>query len=399
MSLPPKRGLWRRLIRITFQILFGAVLAGMAIWSTAAIYYSNLPAAWLRLLAAGGFAIGVIVLFARMRPTWLARCIFLAAFAGIVAWFWWMPPSNNRDWQPDVAVLPYAEINGNTVAIHNIRNCDYRTETDFDVHYYDKTFDLDQLRSVDLYLVTWGSPDIAHTMVSFGFGGGDYVCFSIETRKTKGQDYSAVKGLFRQFTLTYIIADERDVVRLRTNYRQGEEACLYRLQVTPEQGRKLFLDYVRRANELRGRAEWYNAITDNCTTAIRAQRAAADRAPWNWRLLLNGHLDELLYERGAIMTNLPLSELKQLSHINARAKTADKDPYFSARIRENLPGTSAQAPAQTMAQPEAGPPEEDCALTFNKNWGLARLSAGSAASASVNRKSPTAPLPKWERFS
>ena len=165
-----------------------------------------------------------------------------------------------------MAVLPYADIAGNQVTIHNIRNCDYRTETDFDVHHYDRTFNLDALRTVDLYLVTWGSPHIAHTMVSFGFTNGDYVCFSIETRKEKGEDYSAVKGLFRQFELTYIVADERDLVRLRTNYRQGEEACLYRLQVTPEQGRKLFLDYLRRANELHEHAEWYNALTDNCTT-------------------------------------------------------------------------------------------------------------------------------------
>jgi hypothetical protein len=338
MSQPAKRGLLRRPIAIAFRLLCWIVLASIAVWSTAAIYYSNLPAAWLRLAAAITFALGVVVLFARVRPMWLARFIFLAAFAGIVAWFLWIPPSNNRDWQPDVAVLPYADITGSQAAIHNIRNCDYRSETDFDVHYYDKTFNLDQLRSVDLYLITWGSPDIAHTMVSFGFGGDDYVCFSIETRKTKGQDYSAVKGLFRQFELAYIIADERDVVRLRTNYRQDEAVCLYRLQVTPEEGRKLFLDYLRRANELHERAEWYNAVTDNCTTAIRAQRAAADRAPWNWRMLLNGHLDELLYERGAIVTNLPFADLKKLSNINSRAKDAETDSDFSTRIREGLPG-------------------------------------------------------------
>jgi hypothetical protein len=340
MSLPPKRSLWWRLMWIAFRILFGVVLLGMGVWSTMAVYYSNLPGAWLRLLAAGGFAIGMIVLFVRVRPVWRARCIFLAAFAGIAAWFLWTPPSNNRDWQPDVAILPYAEINGDTVAIHNIRNCDYRSETDYTVRHYDKTFDLDRLRTVDLFLVTWGSPHIAHTMVSFGFGGGNYACFSIETRKKKGDDYSAIKGLFRQFELTYIIADERDVVRLRTNYRKGEEACLYRLQVTPEQGRTLFLDYLRRANELHGRAKWYNALTDNCTTAIRTQRATADRTPWDWRMLLNGHLDELLYERGTIVTNLPFPELKKLSNINARAKAADKDPDFSTRIREKLPGIS-----------------------------------------------------------
>ena len=241
-------------------------------------------------------------------------------------------------------MLPYADIAGDQVTIHNIRNCDYRTETNFDVHYYDRTFDLRQLRTVDMYLVTWGSPHIAHTMISFGFASGDYVCFSIETRKEKGEDYSAVKGLFRQFELTYIIADERDLVRLRTNYRQGEEACLYRLKLTPEQGRTLFLDYLRRANELHAHAEWYNAITDNCTTAIRAQRAAADRAPWDWRMLVNGHLDEMLYEHGEIFTNLPFAELKKLSNINARAKAADKAVDFSQQIRKGLPGFDEGAP-------------------------------------------------------
>ncbi len=241
-------------------------------------------------------------------------------------------------WLPDSRVLPFAEITGNQINIHNIRNCDYRTEMDYDVHYYDQTFKLDQLRAVDLYLVTWGSPDIAHTMVSFDFTTGDHVCFSIETRKEKGEDYSAVKGFFRQFELAYVIADERDVVRLRTNYRTGEEVCLYRLQATPEQGRQFFLDYLRRVNELHERAEWYNALTDNCTTAIRTQRAATDRAPWDWRMLLNGHLDELLYERGAIVTNLPFAELKKMSNINARAKKADRSADFSEQIRQNLPG-------------------------------------------------------------
>ncbi|HMP84104.1 MAG TPA: DUF4105 domain-containing protein, partial [Verrucomicrobiota bacterium] len=238
---------------------------------------------------------------------------------------------------PDLAVLPYAEISGNQVTIHNIRNCDYRTETDFDVRHYDRTFDLDKLQTVDLYLVYWGSPHMAHTMVSFGFGGGEFVCFSIETRKEKGEGYSATKGLFRQFELTYVVADERDLVRLRTNYRVGEDAYLYRVQMTPEQGRTFFLNYLRRVNELHKRAEWYNAITDNCTTAIRTQRAAQDRAPWDWRMLVNGHLDELLYERGTLATNLPFAELKQGCHVNARAKAADKADDFSRRIREGIP--------------------------------------------------------------
>jgi hypothetical protein len=306
------------------------------LWATAALYF-DVRISWLRIPLAVVYGVGMLAVWILIRRPW-KLVVTVAGFMAVIAWWFALPPSNNRDWLPDEAVLPFAEITGNQVAIHNVRNCDYRTETDYDVHYYDKTFDLDQLRTVDLYLVTWGSPHIAHTMVSFGFTNGDYVCFSIETRMEKGEAYSAVKGLFRQFELTYIISDERDVIRLRTNYRQGEEVCLYRLQMTPGQGRQLFLDYLRRVDELHERAEWYNALTDNCTTAIRTQRAAADRAPWDWRMLLNGHLDELLYEHGTIITNLPFAELKKLSNINARAKTADTATDFSRQIREGLPG-------------------------------------------------------------
>jgi hypothetical protein len=320
------------------------VLGVATLWATAALGI-DVRIAWLRLPLALVYGLGILAAWIWVLRPW--KLVFTAA-GFLIVLFWWfsLQPSNNRDWQPDLALLPYADITGNQVVIHNIRNCDYRTETDFTVQHYDRTFNLEALRTVDLYLVTWGSPDIAHTMISFGFTNGEYVCFSIETRKEKGEDYSAVKGLFRQFELTYIIADERDVVRLRTNYRKGEEACLYRLQVTPEQGRKLFLDYLRRANALREHAEWYNALTDNCTIAIRTQRDAADRAPWDWRVLLNGHLDELLYERSTIVTNLPFAELKKISNINAKAKAADQAADFSQQIRKGLPGCGEE-PAAT----------------------------------------------------
>jgi hypothetical protein len=188
-------------------------------------------------------------------------------------------------------------------------------------------------------MVYWGSPHMAHTMVSFGFDDGDHVCFSIETRKQKGQGYSAIKGLFRQFELIYIVGDERDLVRLRTNYRQGEEVYLFRLTGSPQKTRTFFLDYVRRVNDLHRRPEWYSAITHNCTTSIRMQRAAADRAPWDWRMLVNGYGDELLYQRGAITTNLPLAELKQRCHINDRARAAAREADFSRLIRQSVPGT------------------------------------------------------------
>ena len=328
-------------LKKTLSVIAAAILwAGLGLatlWAVAALGI-DVRMGWLRRPLAAVYALGILAVWIFVRRPW--KIIFtLGGFVLVLAWWFSLPPTNVADWQPDVAVLPYADITGNRITIHNIRNCDYRTETDYTVRHYDRTFDLAALRTADLYLVTWGSPNIAHTMISFGFTNGDYVCFSIEVRYQKGQHYSAVKGLFRQFTLTYVVADERDVVRLRTNYRtDDEQACLYRLQVTPAQGQKLFLEYLRRADELRDQPVWYNAITDNCTTGIRAQRDTADRAPWNWRMLLNGHLDELLYARGTIVTNLPLAELKKISNINARAKAAGDAADFPQQIRRGLPG-------------------------------------------------------------
>jgi hypothetical protein len=329
-------GLFARVIKYCLLALLWGLVALLTLWAAAALYF-DVRVPWLRLPLAAIYGLSMVAALIWVRPARRAAALGGVGFVLVLAWWLSLKPSNDRDWQPDVAVLPYATFTGNQVTIHDIRNCNYRTETDYDTHCYDKAFNLDDLRTVDLYLVTWGSPHIAHTMVSFGFAGGDHLCFSIETRKEKGEGYSAVKGLFRQFELTYVIADERDLVRLRTNYRQGEEVYLYPLRLNPEQGRTLFLDYLKRANALRQRPQWYNAVTDNCTTAIRTQRAAEDRQAWDWRLLINGHLDELLYERGLLPTNLPFAALKKQCWINARARAADQDPDFSKRIRQNLP--------------------------------------------------------------
>jgi hypothetical protein len=338
MNRSPVNHRFRWLPFLFRQVLVWTIAIGLTLWCVGAIYYSNLPADWMRTSGAVVFALGTIVLFVLVRPRWRAWFIFLVAFAGIVVWFLLIPPSNDRNWRPDVAVLPYAEINGDTLTVHNIRNCDYRTETDYTVHYYDRTFDLNKLQSVDFFVVHWGSPMIAHTMLSFGFAGGQYLCFSIETRNRKGVGYSAIKGLFRQFEITYVVADERDLVRLRTNYR-GEQVYLYRLNVDPAVARAVLLDYFKEVNRLKDHPEWYNAVTDNCTTTIHQHTYAyAKKVRWDWRILINGYVDELAYEVGTLDRSLPFAELKARSLINDRAKAADKDPDFSTRIREGLPG-------------------------------------------------------------
>ena len=306
-----------------------------------AVYYSNLPGQGFRTFAAVVFALTFLVVWIRVRPLWLARTVLLILISAVVVWFLLIPPSNGRDWQPDVALLTYAEVKDEEATIHNVRNCDYRSETDYTVRHYDKTFDLTKLQTVDLYVVYWGSPMICHTMLSFGFKGSDYVCFSIETRKEKTENYSAIKGFFRQFELVYVVGDERDLVRLRTNYR-GEQVYLFRLAVDPAVARQVFLSYLREVNSLKEHPEWYNAITANCTTLIRGHtKPYAKDAKFDWRILVNGRIDELAYERKSLDQSLSFPELKQRSLVNERAKAADKDEDFSKRIREDLPGITS----------------------------------------------------------
>jgi hypothetical protein len=326
-----------RPFRTAGSILGWIVLLGTIGWGALAINYSNLPGG-VRPVAAALFGILSLAGLILVRPRRRAVLGYLVFFAALVAWWLAIPPSNDRDWQPDVAVLPYADIEGDKVTIHNIRNADYRTETDYTVRHYDATFDLKKLQSADGYLVYWGSPMIAHTMMSFGFGDGRYVCISIETRKRIGQEYSAIKGFFKQYTLTYIVADERDVVRLRTNFRH-EDVYLFRLKASQDVIRKVFLDYLREVNRLHDRPEWYNALTTNCTTDIRKHTAPYNpNARWDWRFIVNGYLDEFMYEQGAIDKSLPLVELKKRSYINPKAIAADNAADFSTQIREGLPG-------------------------------------------------------------
>lgn len=326
-----------RIFGLAVIFLCLAIIAGVG---TLAIYYSNLPAA-LRPIASGGFALlAIVFIFSGLRKGYRRSWTAFLVLSALVTAAWWLliPPSNSRNWQADVAVLPWAEVNDNMVTVHNIRNVEYRTETDYTVRHYDRSFDLTTLQSVDLFLVYWGSPSIAHTMLSFGFANGSYLSFSIETRKEVGEEYSAIKGFFKQFELTYVVADERDIVRLRTNYRQGEDVYLYRLAVPIDFARKVLLDYLEEVNSLKDHPEWYRAILTNCTTSILRHTTPHNPDPsFDWRFIVNGYLDEMLYERGLLDQSLPFAELKKRSHINRQAKPADKADDFSRLIRAGLP--------------------------------------------------------------
>jgi hypothetical protein len=264
----------------------------------------------------------------------------LAAILPVVAVaLWWasIAPSNFRNWTPDVARTARAIFHDSCVTIQSLRNFKYRSESDYDQRWETRTYNLDRIRGVDLFLSFWGPIQIAHTIASWEFDDGQHLAISIETRKEEGQSYSAIRGFFRQYELYYVVADERDLVGLRTNYR-GEQVYLYRIRVSASQARALLVDYLSEVNYLADHPQWYNALTQNCTTSIRGHaQNTGSGGPLDWRLLANGYLDELLYERGQIDTRLPFDELRARSNITERAKAAGESPDFSADIRQGLP--------------------------------------------------------------
>lgn len=325
-------------LRFIALALAWLVAAGCAAWLFGAVYF-DFPWPVLRGAAAAVLALAFVCALIFLRGSWRKLGAIFAGVALVLAWWLTLKPSNDRPWQPDVAQTAWAEIAGDTVTLHNVRHCDYRTETDYTPRWETRTVRLSQLTGIDLAINYWGSPWMAHPIASFQFADAPPVCFSIETRKETGESYSAIGGLYRQYELIYVCADERDVIRVRTNFRHGEDVFLYRTTATPEQARTRFLEYLAALNTLRDHPRWYHAATTNCTTTIRTQHDPAQRAPWDWRILLNGKGDEMMFERGQFATGgLAFRELKKRALINTAAQAANDAPDFSTRIRAELPG-------------------------------------------------------------
>jgi hypothetical protein len=341
-SIRPAPAIPRRIATAAGLLLLGLLMVGASGWGVLALRYWDRANPTLRNAAAAAWALAALVLiirFARRRWRWRSLAGFTALFALLLAAWSALQPSNDRNWEPENAVLAYAMIDGEHITLHNIRNFDYRTETDFTPAYYDRTFDLRQLDTVDLFAVYWMGPTIAHAFVSFGFTDGAHVAFSIETRREKGQSYSSVQGFFRQYTLYYAVGDERDIVRVRTNYRHDPPEHVYRYQLrgSAAAGKRLFLEYLRQINALKQHAEWYNTLTSNCTNSIWVlTRLDPEHVPYSWKILLSGYLPEYLYEQGRLDTSVPFDELQRRAYINPRAQAADQAADFSRQIREPL---------------------------------------------------------------
>jgi hypothetical protein len=324
-------------------LLVSLVVVGATLWAIGLLYYAAPGAPWLRTALATAFPVATALAFAVVPCRRRTLMVFGVAFGVLLVWYFSLRPSNDRDWQREVAVTPWASLEGDVVTIHGVRNFAYRSETDFEPRWETRRYDLSRLSSADLIAVYWAGKAIAHIMISFGFGGEDYVTMSIETRKERGESYSALGGFFRQYELVYIVGDERDLIGVRTTYRRPQEdVYVYRLPSHLDRMRRVFLDYIRTMNEMRERPRFYNTLLTNCTTGIFLHsRVNPNAVSLSWKVLLSGYVPAYLYERGRIDTRLPFPELERRSLVNAAAHAADQHPAFSRLIREALPAPPA----------------------------------------------------------
>jgi Domain of unknown function (DUF4105) len=314
-------------------------MTAITLWGVGALYFSPLLPARGRAFAAASYGTASILAFSLLPWPGTTAIAVLAIFAVLVILFLRIPASNDRDWQPDVSVTPRATVNGDLVTIHGVRNFNYRSESDFTPRWEDRTYDLRKLDSVDIIAAYWAGKAVAHIMVSFGFQDQDYLAVSVETRKEKGESYSSLAGFFRQYELYYVVADERDVIRVRTTYRQPQEdVYIYRTRTPQSNIRRSFLDYIQAMNDMCVHPRFYNTLTTNCTTTILMHtRMNPESPPMSWKLLLSGYVPDYLYELGRIDTAKPFADLKKLCRVNERAHAADKDASFSQRLRQGLP--------------------------------------------------------------
>ena len=335
---PPARGAGSCSRRIA-KALASLALALSAAWGALALWYQSaggMPGQTLAALLWAGFGAVAIALWWRRRPRLLLA--YLAGFAALLLWWSGIAPTHQRVWADDVARMVDGRVDGSIVTLENVRNFDWRSDTDYLQRWETRSYDLNHLRSVDTAMSYWTGPAIAHTLVSFGFDDGRYLTFSIEIRKQRGESFSAVAGFFKRFETSLIAADERDILRVRTNAR-GEDMYLYRIAMAPAAMRAMFLSYIDEAASLRRTPRFYNTLTDNCTTvAFDMARRIYPDLPLDYRLLASGYLDEYLYDAGALTPGYTLAALQAAGHITARARAADQAPDFSSLIRRGMPG-------------------------------------------------------------
>ncbi len=317
---------------LTFLIILGCF--AIATWMAGALFYDVAHGTWagwlLVVLWLGTFATG----FLWWQPTWKPALALLSLFGAFLCWWFSQRPSNDREWHPLTARLPYILFDGDIATIENVRNAQYRIGSDCSVHYETRTYHIPGLQGVDALICFWGSRWMCHPMFVFDFGRDGRICFSVEVRYRTGQKYSFLRSLYRQQELIYLACDERDAILHRTMDSSSQDVYLYRMQISTDKLYEIFYEYAESINGLKKSPRWYHGLTSNCTISLYHQRKSP--VVWDWRLLVNGSLEHLFYEREMLDQSLPFETLKRQSWLNDVANEAPSD-RFGDTIRDRLP--------------------------------------------------------------
>ncbi|MGA9252871.1 MAG: DUF4105 domain-containing protein [Roseobacter sp.] len=320
--------------------LFAAtLLAAVTGWGCLALWYRLPFAEMAKIATCGAFALvgiaTVIAQFTKHRRRWLV--VFASVFGVLLFWWNTIDPPKDGNWSPSVARQVKGEIEGDILTLTDVRAFEWRDKTDFTEKWKTEAYDLSKLQTVDIFLSYWGDPDIAHFILSFGFSDGDYLAWSVEVRREIGGGFSPVADLFKANSLVILATEEEDVIGVRSNVR-GEDVHIFRVRVTPQMARNLLEEYVREANALAETPRWYNSFSTNCTTVIyKMLSLAGEGIPFDWRIIVNGYLPEMMYDRGTVNTSVSISDLRELGRIAPRALAVGLGPEFSNAIRQGVP--------------------------------------------------------------
>lgn len=331
-------------LHVALIVLASLIVLGAGTWGTLALrYHAPGGAARRRATLALWIAFsGAALIGLQGSHGPLAGLAFALGFAAVLTWWHTLRPSNDRIWADDVARTLAGEIVGESVVLHNVRNFEWRSNSDYVPRWESRSYDLLQLCSVDLITSSWNVPGVAHVLISFGFADGRYLAFSVEIRRERGVEFSAIGGFFKVFELSIIAADERDVVRVRTNVRH-EDDYLFRLRLPVPAMRSLFRAYIAQANSLVHTPRFYNTVTVNCTTLVyHMMKHIVGRLPFSVRLVFSGFLPGYVYSVGGLDSRFTLRELRRVGRITERALRADRSASFSQDIRAGIPALGPQ---------------------------------------------------------